>query len=273
MSIIPKLTGGRRLIHDAITDGRWISRGGPGNYVEIFEDFYGLVGATSVTAPFAVTEDGSTNASGAMIASASGEYRLLHTTDSETQAMLISTGGLKAVSPTSSTIFEARVKINLSVDSTFDTASGYEVIVGLATAGSAVSKTAAAFDGFADTVAFRLGGGATAANHIYVEGDDGTTDVAPTDTGVDFVSGTFVKLRIDMTSLSSVKFFIDGERVLAGTTFDFSAMAETDYLEPYILFARTSASGTERAHSLDVDYVHISSLRTGITTGLGQGGN
>ena len=71
-----------------------------------------------------------------------------------------------------------------------------------------------------------------------------------------------MKLRIDMTSLSSVRFFIDGKRVLAGTTFDFSAMAETDYLEPYILFARTSASGTERAHSLDVDYVHLSSLRS-----------
>ena len=262
MSIIPELTGGRRLIHDAITEGAWISRGGPGNYVEIFEDFFGVAGAGFVTAPFVASEDGTTGASGAMIASARGEYRLLHSTLSETQAVGITMNGLSAVSPTKSTIFEARVKVNLSVDSTFDTASGYEVIVGLATAGSAVSKTAAAFDGFADSIAFRLGGGATAANHIYVEGDDGTTDIAPTDTGIDFVSGTFVKLRIDMTSLSSVRFFIDGKRVLAGTTFDFSAMAETDYLEPYILFARTSASGTERAHSLDVDYVHLSSLRS-----------
>tara|TARA_A100001391_G_scaffold67141_1_gene42886 strand:+ start:743 stop:1531 length:789 start_codon:yes stop_codon:yes gene_type:complete len=262
MSIIPELTGGRRLIHDAITEGAWISRGGPGNYVEIFEDFFGNAGVSGMTAPFQVSEDGSTGASGAMIASAQGEYRLLHSTLSETQAVAITTNGLNAVSPTQSTIFEARVKVTLSVDSTFDTASGYEVIVGLATAGSSASKTAGAFDGFADTVAFRLGGGSTAANNIYAEGDDGTTDIPPTDTGIDFVSGTFVKLKIDMTNLASVKFFIDDVRVLESTTFNLSAMAATDFLEPYILFARTSASGTERAHSLDVDYVHLSSLRS-----------
>jgi hypothetical protein len=272
MSIIPKLTGGRRLIHDAITEGRWISRGGPGNYVEIFSDFVQDVGETAVL-PFVVTEAGSTNATGDFIDSPDGVLRLLHTDTNETQAMLLSLGGTNAISPTRSVIFESRVAVNLNTDSTFDTSSVYEVIVGLASAGSAVSVSAGAFDGFADTVAFRLGGGATAANHIYVEGDDGTTDTAPTDTGIDFVSGTYVTLKIDMTNLSSVKFFIDGTRVLASTTFDFSAMAATDYLEPYILFARTNTGGTERAHSLDIDYVHVSSLRTGTTGGLGQGGN
>ena len=132
----------------------------------------------------------------------------------------------------------------------------------MATAGSAVSTSADAFGGFADNVAFRLGGGATAANNIYIESDDGTNDNAPADTGIDFTSGTYHVYKIDMTSMSNVKFYVDGVLANNGNTIDMSAMAAGDHLEPFLMFARTNAGGTERAHSMDIDYVNVSWKRT-----------
>ena len=261
MSSLVALTGGRRLTHEAITEKRWVSRSGPGDYVTLFSDFIQDPGQTPVL-PWVVSEAGSTSASGDFIDAPDGVLRLLHSTDNAAEAMLLSLGGTNAISPTKEPIFEARVKVNIDTDSVFATASVYEVIVGMCTAGSAVSVSAGAFDGFADSVAFRLGGGATAANNIYIESDDGTTDNAPADTGVDFTSGTYHVYKIDMSDTSDVRFYVDGKLANNGNRIDISAMAATDYLEPFILFARTNAGGTERAHSLDIDYVNISSKRT-----------
>ena len=65
-----------------------------------------------------------------------------------------------------------------------------------------------------------------------------------------------------MSDTSDVRFYVDGVLANNGNGIDISAMAATDYLEPFILFARTNAGGTERAHSLDIDYINISSKRT-----------
>ena len=261
MSQIPELSGGRRLIHEAVSEKRWVSRSGPGNYLNLFSDYLLDAGQTAVL-PWTVTEAGSTSATGDFIESPDGVLRLLHSTDNAAESMLLSLGGTHAISPTKEVIFEARVKINLNTDSTFDTDSVYEVIVGMATAGSAVSTSADAFGGFADKVAFRLGGGATAANNIYIESDDGTNDNAPADTGIDFTSGTYHVYKIDMTSMSNVKFYVDGVLANNGNTIDMSAMAAGDHLEPFLMFARTNAGGTERAHSMDIDYVNVSWKRT-----------
>jgi|GEM_PF-2838115 len=261
MSTLVALTGGRRLTHEAITEKRWVSRSGPGDYVTLFSDFIQDIGETPVL-PWVVTEDGSTGATGAFIDAPDGVLRLAHDGTNEAQAMLLSLGGTNAISPTKESIFEARVKLTLATDSTFDTSSVYEVIVGMCTAGSAVSASAGAFDGFADSVAFRLGGGATAANNIYIESDDGTTDNAPADSGIDFTSGTYHVYKIDMSDTSDVRFYVDGVLANNGNGIDISAMAATDYLEPFILFARTNAGGTERAHTMDIDYVNVSSKRT-----------
>lgn len=261
MSQLAELVGGNRLQHDAVSDYQWVSRSA-GNYVELFSDFIQDVGET-ISLPFVYTEAGSTgNQTGDFIDAPDGVIRLLHTTTTETEACLLSLGGTNAISPTKEPIFEARVKVNLSSDTFFEAASVYEVIVGMCTAGSAVSVSAAAFDGFADNVGFRLGGGAQATNSIFLESDDGTTDNDDHDSGIDFTAGTYHTLKIDMTDTSAVLFFVDGVHANNGKTFDMSAIAATDYLEPFILFARTNAGGTERAHSLDIDYVRVISKRT-----------
>ena len=255
MSQIPALTGGRRLSHDAVSEKQFVSRS-PGTYVELFSDFIQDVGETA-NLPFVYSETGGSGAqTGDFIDAPDGVFRLAHTAADEVQANLLSLGGTNAISPTKEVIFEARVKVNLNTDSTFSTDSVYEVIVGMATAGSAVSVSAGAFDGFADNVGFRLGGGAQATNSIFLESDDGTTDNDDKDSGIDFTSGTYHTYKIDMTDISNVKFYVDGVSANNGNTFDMSAIAATDYLEPFILFARTNSGATpDRAHSLDIDYV------------------
>lgn len=260
MSQIAQLMNGVRLQHDIVSDYQFVSNS-VGNYVTLFSDFIQDVGETAVL-PWVVTEAGSTGASGAFIDAPDGVMQLVHDGTGEAQAMLLSLGGTNAVSPTKSPVFEARVKLTLATDSTFDTSSVYEVIVGMCTAGTAVSVSAGVFDGTADNVAFRLGGGATAANNIYCESDDASTDNAPADSGIDFTSGTYHTYKIDMTDLTKVLFFVDGVNANAGKTYDLSNMAATDYLEPFLLFARTNAGGTERAHLMDIDYVNVTWKRT-----------
>ena len=260
MPQIAQLLNGNVLQHDIVSDYQFISKS-VGNYVTLFSDFIQDVGETAVL-PWVVTEAGSTSATGDFIDAPDGVLRLLHSTDNAAEAMLLSLGGTNAVSPTKGPVMEARVKINLHTDTEFAAASVYEVIVGMCTAGSAVSVSAAAFDGFADNVGFRLGGGTLGNNSILCESDDGATDTAPNDSGIDFTSGTYHTYKIDMTDLSNVLFFVDGANANNGKTFDISAMAATDYLEPYLLFARTNAGGTERAHSMDIDYVNVTWKRS-----------
>lgn len=53
--------------------------------------------------------------------------------------------------------------------------------------------------------------------NILAESDDGTTEVAATDTTVDFVVGTPVRLTLDGRSTSDVLYYVNGVEVLNGT--------------------------------------------------------
>lgn len=59
--------------------------------------------------------------------------------------------------------------------------------------------------------------------NIDAESDDGTNETAATDTTVDFAVGTPVFLQIDGRDPASLKFYINGVRVLSSTTFNISA--------------------------------------------------
>ena len=94
-----------------------------------------------------------------------------------------------------------------------------------------------------------------------VETDDTTAghendDVA---TGVTTVAGTYNIFRIDFTTLSDVKFFIDGVRVATGTTFDMSDLtAGEQQMQPYFSLDKT---GSVELGSMNIDYVKIWSNR------------
>ena len=168
---------------------------------------------------------------------------------------MLSLGGTNAISSTKEVVFEARVKITLDTDSVFDAGSNYLVCVGMATAGTPVGHAASTWDSATRNVGFQLGSDSGTLS-IFLESDDGVTDTDDKDSGIDFVSGTYVTLKIDMTDTSKVLFYIDGVLANNGNTFDMSALVAGDYLEPYILFARTAdGASTERAHAMDIDYV------------------
>lgn len=62
-----------------------------------------------------------------------------------------------------------------------------------------------------------------ADTNIYAESDDGTTEVAATDTTIDFTAGTAFSFAMDGRNPADVQIYINGVLVLGGTTFDVSA--------------------------------------------------
>lgn len=77
---------------------------------------------------------------------------------------------------------------------------------------------------------------------ILGESDDGTTEVAAADTTVDAVDDTFFEVWWDCRNLADCKLYIDGVRVLSGSTFVLSAA--TGPLFPLIHVEKTSNDTT-----------------------------
>lgn len=82
--------------------------------------------------------------------------------------------------------------------------------------GLANATHATDFDTVAESVVFHLDGNAL---DVKAESDDGTTEVAATDTTVNAVDNTYAHYMIDARDPASVKLYIDGVRVLSGSTF------------------------------------------------------
>ena len=82
--------------------------------------------------------------------------------------------------------------------------------------GLAVGSHASDFESIAQFVAIQLDG---AALSIFAHSDDGTTDVTLVDTTVDAGDNTFIHLVNDCRDKTSCKIYLDGVRVLSGTTF------------------------------------------------------
>lgn len=64
-----------------------------------------------------------------------------------------------------------------------------------------------------------------ASLNINLESDDGTTEVASTDTTVDAVAGTPFLVQFDLTDLSDIQAYIDGVNVLPSSVFKLNAAA------------------------------------------------
>ena len=112
-----------------------------------------------------------------------------------------------------------------------------------------------AADSMAENAWFRMEG-ASSTTLVYCETDDGTTDVNDISTGVALAT-VFKEFVIDFTGgKSNVRFFIDGARVCAGTTFDMSAY--TGNLQPMIQLQKAANTN---ADVCTVDYVKITASR------------
>lgn len=119
-------------------------------------------------------------------------------------------------------------------------------VAGIAATDTLVMGVASAQNDTSDTVEvnawFRMDGG-TSTSTLYVETDDNTTNVTATTTGTT-LAAAYKRLLIDFTQgLGDVRFFVDGARVAAGTTFDMSAVAAGQNVQPYIQLQKSGGTG------------------------------
>jgi predicted RecA/RadA family phage recombinase len=86
--------------------------------------------------------------------------------------------------------------------------------------GVAIATHASDADSITESLFLHLDG---TALDILAESDDGTTEVAATDTTVDAVDDTYFDFRFDCRDLTNIKIYINGVRVLAASTFKLNA--------------------------------------------------
>lgn len=162
---------------------------------------------------------------------------------------------------------EAQCIDALSVDR-FDKASNFiaEYIVRIAANGSnntvdlslgvANSTSTTDADAIAESAFFHIDGGST---DILVESDDGTTEVAATDSTIDFTAGSAVANRIefwiDGRDPSNLRYFINGSEVNAATANLGNIAAATGPLG--LLIHLEKSSGTATAGPVYIDAARV----------------
>lgn len=143
-------------------------------------------------------------------------------------------------------IFEARVRwTTLPAELTKMTA-----VVGLA------SATAADIDDVTDSVWFRWDGDTLGL--VTCESDDTVHEQSKVTSAVTSVINVWQILRIDLSDPQSAKFYIDGVRVAAATTFIIHTDLDQEY-QPYIRLDKSADAGDLGV--MEVDYVRVWSAR------------
>lgn len=105
-----------------------------------------------------------------------------------------------------------------------------------------------AVDDVAESIWFRADG----SGAITIEHDDSSHETSKVATGKTLAAGDWIIGRIDCSNISDVKFFIDGERVAAETTFDMSEVPALA-LQPVARIGKEGAATS--VGTLQVDYV------------------
>ena len=107
-------------------------------------------------------------------------------------------------------IVDALICINTNGD-----ASAVDINVGIANATHASDA-----DSIAESLFVHIDGAST---RIKLESDDGTTEVAATDTTLDFTAGTPFLVQWDLRNLEDIQVYIDGVNVLPSSVFKLNA--------------------------------------------------
>lgn len=159
------------------------------------------------------------------------------------EAQKVDALGLMGVAPGSNFIVEGAFRVlsdgaGTAVDASIGIASGTH---------------ASDFQSVAEFVAIHLDANDT---KIYVESDDGTTDVAPTDSLSTYTEGADLASRvhfaIDARDPSDVQVYVNGALVLGATVFSLAAAAGP--LFPIVHVEKTSSTDT---YKLAVDWLRV----------------
>jgi len=170
--------------------------------------------------------------------SATGEVALTLAATNEVENVCLSFGDKLCFDIDNIQRFEARVKVS-------GCTSGTTIVWGLQSARNDDT------DATANNAQFKMVG-ATSTTAVVVETDDGTTDLDDKATGATLAT-TYKKFVIDFSDgKSDVKFYIDGVRVAASTTFTMAAA--TSSLQPFVQIQKTA---TTNADAVTIDYVKV----------------
>lgn len=170
--------------------------------------------------------------------SATGEVALTLASTSEVENVCLSFGDKLCFDIDNIQRFEARVKVS-------GCTSGTIISWGLASARNDDPTAITALALFKMT-------GATSTTAVTVETDDNVNDVTPVTSGQTLAT-TYKKFVIDFTAgKADVKFYIDGIRVAASTTFSMSSY--TASLQPFFQIQKSSSANTD---SITIDYVKV----------------
>jgi hypothetical protein len=204
--------------------------------------------AAGATLPVPLAKDGQTaGATGDYLADvAGGVYSLATDATSEAQSIQLTFGNQLIIDPTKGPIFEARIRVNIpgatpSADERW--------AVGLC---SDHTNAEDSLDNTVSHVWFRSEG---ANLELVVEGDDGTTDTDDQAVTPDWVDNTFMLLKIDMTDLDAVEFFVNG--VSVGTV-DVGALTGSTLLQPIFVYQRDAGA---EINLLQIDWFKVTQSR------------
>lgn len=106
----------------------------------------------------------------------------------------------------------------------------------------------AAVNTVAESIWFRADG----SGAITVETDDTANETSLVATGVTLTAGLFAVFRIDCSDITSVKFYINGSQVAAGTTFNMSQVAALK-LQPVVRIGKEAGATT--VGTVQLDYI------------------
>jgi len=203
--------------------------------------------AASGTLPAPLAKDVHNSATGDYLDDTTGGvYSLATAAVSEAESAQLTFGNQLIIDPSKGPIFEARVRVNIP-GATITADERW--VVGLC---SNHTNAEDALDAVVSNVWFR---GEGANLELVIEGDDGTTDTDDQAITPDYVDNTWMLLKIDMTSLSAVAFYVDG--VLAGTV-SVPLLSTSTKLQPIFCYQRDAGS---EINLLEVDWFKVTQSR------------
>ncbi len=174
--------------------------------------------------------------------SANGEYIILTDSTSEAQSGQLFFSDQLVVDITKNPVLEVRLKI---APAGTEFTADERLVVGLC---PAHTNAETALDNIDHSVWFKLEG---ADLKIYVEADDASTDTDDQDSTIVYVKNTYLTLRIDLSTLTAIGFYVDGvEQGGAAVT----AASLTGNVQPIICHQRDAGA---EVNTITIDYVSI----------------
>jgi hypothetical protein len=206
------------------------------------DDFMGKVISTGATNYWGTRTVGTPGAA-ALVSAANGLARLPLAATSEAETNNLDFNDVLPLQKNLGLIIELRVALHVLPT------GNATIVFGLSNAYNAVPGS------ITHNVWFRFD--AATGGLLQMESKDGTHTNAQKSTGLTWVIDVFHVCRIDLTTLTDVRFYVDGADANNGQTFDFSATPTTT-LQPQLELYKASGTGVG---TLDLDVVKVWSNR------------